>query len=242
MSGGEPFLPLHCPSQDRAGRFLALSKVGQQAAPGTVSTRELARRCSIVRIKRRRYRSWRHQETFAGAARQRTLTTGKRNGLRTRVQHLTVKSGSPPGGGPFGSPSDHSAHPYRFQSSDLRRKSLPRIASKENQPGPKQRTISAARKNGNSSAFRNLSGCPQMFRTALRSATQKATANEIVTGTAARRDARPTTIRMPPKHSVQATTQALISGKGIPSLVKNPIGVEIFSSLARPILNNCQKK
>jgi len=57
-------------------------------------------------------------------------------------------------------------------SSRLPRKSLPKIASRENQPGPKQRTISAARKNGKGAALTNLSGWPQIFRTALRSATQ----------------------------------------------------------------------
>jgi hypothetical protein len=96
------------------GKILVLSKVGQQAAPGNVSARELAERCSIVRIKPRRYRSWRHQETFAGAARQCTLTIGKRKGSRTRVQLRTVKSGSPPGGGPFGSPSNHSSSTVTF--------------------------------------------------------------------------------------------------------------------------------
>jgi hypothetical protein len=109
MPGGGPLLTVARPIAWSRGRFLALSKVRQQAAPGNVSTRELAGRCSIVRTKRRHYRSWRHQETFAGAASQSTLTTGKRNSLRTCVQLRTVKSGSPPGGGPFGSPTDHSS-------------------------------------------------------------------------------------------------------------------------------------
>jgi hypothetical protein len=94
MPGGEPLLTVARLIAWSRGRFLALSKVRQQAAPGNVSPRELAGRCSIVRIKRRHYRSWRHQETFAGAACQSTLTTGKRNGLRTRVQLRTVKSSS----------------------------------------------------------------------------------------------------------------------------------------------------
>ena len=44
----------------------------QPAAPANVSTRGLQDRCSIVRIKD--YRSWRYQETFAGAACQHTIS------------------------------------------------------------------------------------------------------------------------------------------------------------------------
>jgi hypothetical protein len=51
---------------------VALTDVEQPAAPGNVSTRGLAELCSIVWIKQRHYRSWRHQETFAGAACQHT--------------------------------------------------------------------------------------------------------------------------------------------------------------------------
>jgi hypothetical protein len=52
-----------------ARKILALPNVVQQAAPGNVSTCELLERCSIIPIKQRRYRSWRRQEPFAGAAR-----------------------------------------------------------------------------------------------------------------------------------------------------------------------------
>jgi hypothetical protein len=51
-----------------AQNILALPNVVQQAAPGNVSTLEFPERCSIVRIKQRHYRSWRHQQTIAGAA------------------------------------------------------------------------------------------------------------------------------------------------------------------------------
>ena len=57
-----------------ARKVLALPNVVQQAAPGNVSTLGLLERCSIVRIKQRYYRSCRHQETFAGAACQHTLS------------------------------------------------------------------------------------------------------------------------------------------------------------------------
>ena len=57
-----------------ARKIVALPDVVQQAAPGNVSTRGLPERCSIVRIKQRHYRSWRHQETFAGAACQHKMS------------------------------------------------------------------------------------------------------------------------------------------------------------------------
>jgi hypothetical protein len=69
------------------------------------------------------------------------------------------------GASPYQPPAMHRHICY---SSRLRRKSLPNIASRENQPGPKQSIISAAKKNGKGSALRNLFGCPQMFRTASR--------------------------------------------------------------------------
>jgi len=57
-----------------ARKILALLNVVQQAAPGNVSTRGLSERCSIVRSKQRHCRLWPHQETFAGAACQHTLS------------------------------------------------------------------------------------------------------------------------------------------------------------------------
>lgn len=42
--------------------------------------------------------------------------------------------------------------------SRLRLNSRPKMASNENQPGPKQRMISAAKKNGKGAALTNLSG------------------------------------------------------------------------------------
>jgi hypothetical protein len=57
-----------------ARKILALLDVVQQAAPGNVSTRGLPERCSIVRSKQRHCRLWPHQETFAGAACQHTLS------------------------------------------------------------------------------------------------------------------------------------------------------------------------
>jgi hypothetical protein len=48
-----------------AQTIVALPDVVQQAAPGNVSTRGLPERCSIVWIKQRHDRSWRHPETFS---------------------------------------------------------------------------------------------------------------------------------------------------------------------------------
>ena len=80
-------------------KFWRYPTSGKQAAPENVSTRGLPERCPIVRIKQRCYRSWRHQETLAGAACQHTLSPGKPNVPITRVRLRTVKSGSPPGAG-----------------------------------------------------------------------------------------------------------------------------------------------
>ena len=57
-----------------ARKILALLNVVQQAAPGNVSTHRLSERCSIDRSKQRHCRLWPHQETFAGAACQQTLS------------------------------------------------------------------------------------------------------------------------------------------------------------------------
>jgi hypothetical protein len=51
-----------------ARKIWTVPDVVQQAAPGNVSMRGLQEWCSIVRIKQRHYRSFPHQETFAGAA------------------------------------------------------------------------------------------------------------------------------------------------------------------------------
>jgi hypothetical protein len=78
-----------------ARQILALPNVVQQAAPGNVSTRGLPERCSIVWIKQRHYRSWRHEETFAGAACPHTLSLAHPIVPITPVQLRTVKSGLP---------------------------------------------------------------------------------------------------------------------------------------------------
>jgi hypothetical protein len=81
-----------------ARKIVALPSVLQQAAPGNVSTRGLAKPCSIVRVKWRRYRWW-HLETFTGVACRHTRTPNKSDLPLTRGQLRTVESGSPPGGG-----------------------------------------------------------------------------------------------------------------------------------------------
>ena len=87
------------PSRMIGRKTLALPSVMQQATPGNASMGGLTERRFIVLIKQRHYRSWRRQETFAGAACQHTLSLAKPNVPITRFQLRTVKSGSPPNAG-----------------------------------------------------------------------------------------------------------------------------------------------
>ena len=74
-----------------ARNILALPNVVQQAAPRNVSTLGLPDWCSIVWVKQRHYKSWRHQEAFVGAACQHALSRANPMFQLAPVQLRTVK-------------------------------------------------------------------------------------------------------------------------------------------------------